>query len=418
MALTAVSDGELARGSAGSIGKGVVALLALCIFINYVDRGNLATAAPLMRDELGLSNTQIGILLSAFFWTYVPGQILSGWLAEKINAYRTLALGLAIWSAATAATGLVSGFSALIALRLLLGVGESAAFPCSSKLLAQHLPRHRLGGANGLIAMGLALGPAFGTYGGGTLMAHVGWRPVFLVFGLASMLWLVPWLFATREASLRTRAESDTDVPSFVAIMKQRSAWGTYLGHFSINYVFYFVISWLPLYLVKARGFSVGEMAEIGGVIYVIYAASAQVTGWLSDRWMRAGASDTRVRKAFLITSHIGSAACMLICIGSNPAMSVAGLLLAGIFFGFGTASIYAVGQTLAGPKTGGKWVALQNCAGNLAGIVAPLVTGFVVDRTGEFALAFLVAAVVGLAGATGWGLVIRRVEPVRWGEV
>jgi len=175
MASTNFVGAEPSHVVANGIGKGVVALLALAVFINYVDRGNLATAAPLIGSELKLSNTQIGLLLSAFFWTYTPGQILSGWLAERINAYRTLALGLAIWSLATALSGIASGFVALIILRLVLGLGESAAFPCSSKLLAEHLPRHRLGAANGLIGVGLALGPAFGTYGGGTIMAHFGW---------------------------------------------------------------------------------------------------------------------------------------------------------------------------------------------------------------------------------------------------
>ncbi len=127
------------------LGTGIVLLLALAVFINYVDRGNLATAAPLMKDELGLTAGQIGVLLSAFFWTYVPGQVAAGWLAEKINPYRALALGLALWSIATALTGLATGFVIFIALRLLLGLGESVAFPCSSKLLAQHLPPHRLG---------------------------------------------------------------------------------------------------------------------------------------------------------------------------------------------------------------------------------------------------------------------------------
>src|SRR5580693_5139823 len=139
----AVAAEGVARARA-SIGAGVVPLLALAVFINYVDRGNLATAAPLLKDELHLSASQIGLLFSAFFWTYIPSQLLAGWLAERINAYRTMALGVAIWSLATAATGLATGFAALIALRLLLGLGESAAFPCSSKLLAEHLPRNRL----------------------------------------------------------------------------------------------------------------------------------------------------------------------------------------------------------------------------------------------------------------------------------
>ncbi|HEY6578412.1 MAG TPA: MFS transporter, partial [Rhizomicrobium sp.] len=158
----AVAAESVSRPSAG-IGGGVVPLLALAIFINYVDRGNLATAAPLMKDELHLTGSQIGLLFSAFYWTYIPSQILAGWLAERINAYRTLALGLFFWSLATAATGLASSFALLIALRLILGVGESAAFPCSSKLLARHLPSNRLGTAIGAIATGLALGPALGT---------------------------------------------------------------------------------------------------------------------------------------------------------------------------------------------------------------------------------------------------------------
>src|ERR1700723_4254486 len=107
----------------------VVALLATAIFINYIDRGNLATAAPLIQRELKLNNTEIGLLISAFFWIYVPGQLVAAWLVTRINAYRTLAIGLALWSAATILTGLTTGFAALLALLLLLGLCESAGFP-------------------------------------------------------------------------------------------------------------------------------------------------------------------------------------------------------------------------------------------------------------------------------------------------
>jgi MFS family permease len=406
------------RPATVGLGAGVVGLLALSIFINYVDRGNLATAAPLIKDQLHLTNTQIGLLVSAFFWTYVPGQLLSGWLAERINAYRTLALGVALWSLATAATGLATGFASLFALRLLLGLGESAGFPCSSKLLAQHLPADRLGGANGLIAVGLALGPAFGTLTGGMLMAHLGWRPVFILFGLVSALWLLPWRRATRHASARAdTATQGPPPPSFMTILKEPAMWGAGLGHFTFNYGFYFVISWLPLYLVKARGFTLPQMAELGGVIYVVYAISAQATGWLSDRWMASGATGTRVRKTFLVTAHVGLSVCMLACAVGGPIVSIISLLTAGVFFGFSTATVYAVGQILGGPRAGGKWIGVQNCIGNSAGIVAPIVTGFVVDRTGHFSLAFMIAAALALIGALGWGVIIRRVAPVAWPE-
>lgn len=398
-----------------AFGNGVVVLLALAIFINYVDRGNLATAAPLMKDELHLSASKFGLLLSAFFWTYVPGQIVAGWLVEKFNAYRTYALGLALWSISTALTGVASGFSMLIALRLLLGVGESVAFPCSSQLIAQHLPQHRLGLANGLTAMGLSLGPAFGTFAGGLFMAQFGWRNLFLFFGLASLLWLWPWLASTRRLSQACDEPQVDRAPPFRAILAKREAWGAGIGHFCNNYAFYFVISWLPLYLVKTRGFTVPQMAELLGLVYVVYAASSIVTGWLSDRWLAAGGSVTLVRKSTIIAGHLLTALAMLGCmIGSAPT-ATASLFLAGVAFGFNSPVLYTIGQTLGGPRGGGKWIAFQNCLGNVAGIVAPIITGAVVDRTGAFTWAFAVAGLVSVAGAASWAVMIRRVAPLAW---
>jgi MFS family permease len=401
----------------GGLRTRVVVLLALAVFINYVDRGNLSTAAPLVRGELKLSNTEVGMLLGAFFWTYTPGQLVAGWLAEKINAYRTLAIGVALWSVATFATGLATGFTTLLVLRLLLGLGESAAFPCSSKLFGEHLPQHRLGFANGMVGVGLALGPAFGTFAGGLLMARFGWRPAFILFGLVSILWLLPWLGMTRVSSRQANRPKETSAPSFLAILRQRAAWGAGLGHFAGNYSFYFVIFWLPSYLVNARGFSVGEMAVVGGIIYVVYAISAQMTGLLSDAWMRAGASATLVRKFFCVSSSIGSALCLLVCAFGSTTVSIAGLFLAAIFFGFATPTIFAAGQTLAGPRAAGKWIAVQNSFGNIAGLIAPALTGYVVDRTGHYTEAFLMAGTVALLGALGWGVIVREVAPVDWSE-
>ena len=400
---------------APTLGTGIVLLLALAVFINYVDRGNVATAAPLMKDELGLTAGQIGVLLSAFFWTYMPGQMVAGWLAEKINPYRALALGLAVWSIATALTGLAAGFAMFIALRLLLGLGESVAFPCSSKLLAQHLPPHRLGLANGLIALGLSLGPAFGTFTGGMLMAQLGWRQVFILFGVVSMLWLWPWLVATRRLSAADDGPKVDAAPPFRAILARREAWGAGLGHFCCNYGFYFVISWLPLYLVKSRGFSVSQMAELGGLIYLVYAASSLAVGWLSDRWMAAGGSATLVRKTIICSGNVLTALAMLGCMIGNAPVVIASLFAAGVSFGFGSPNIFAIGQTLAGPRAAGKWIGIQNCMGNTAGIVAPIVTGMVVDATGAFTWAFAVTSAVALTGVVGWGLMIRRVEPIDW---
>jgi MFS family permease len=397
------------------LGGAIIPLLALAIFINYVDRGNLATAAPLIADQLHLSNAQIGLLLSAFFWSYVPAQILAGWLAQHINPYRTLGIGLALWSISTAVSGLASGFYSLIGLRVLLGLGESAAYPCSSNLLACHLALNRLGSANGVIMTGQALGPAFGTFVGGLLISQIGWRSVYIIFGLASMLWLVPWCALTRHVMAHTDAKSAETGPSFVEILRRREIWGASFGQFCTGYAFYFLISWLPLYLVKARGLSVIQMAELGGLIYVVYAASSYSIGWLSDRWVRSGVGLNRARKTVIISGHLVMAASLATTAVGDLRVSVVSLFCAGLAFGT-LPSQFAIGQTLAGSRAAGKWIGIQNSIGNCAGIIAPIITGFVVDRTGQYYWAFVVAASIAATGIIGWGLVIKKVEPLAWG--
>src|ERR1035441_1562171 len=154
--------------------RGVVILLVLSVSINYIDRGNLSIAAPLLKDELGISASQLGMLLSSFFWTYAAFQILAGWLVDRFDVNWVLAVGFFLWSAATATTGLIHGFGVLLVLRLLLGIAESVAYPCYSKILAAHFLEHQRGLANALIDAGTKVGPALGTLVGGILMARFG----------------------------------------------------------------------------------------------------------------------------------------------------------------------------------------------------------------------------------------------------
>lgn len=154
----------------------LVILATAAVFINYIDRGNLATAASLIQDQLHLSATQIGILLSAFYYGYVVCMPAMGWLAERYGAKRVMAMGVFVWSIATFATGFAGSFAALLVLRVVLGIGESVAFPCASKVLAQAVEVGRLGIANGVLSFGYLLGPAVGTLLGGYLMLLYGWR--------------------------------------------------------------------------------------------------------------------------------------------------------------------------------------------------------------------------------------------------
>jgi MFS transporter, ACS family, D-galactonate transporter len=156
-------------------------------------------------------------------------------------------------------------------------------------------------------------------------------------------------------------------------------------------------------------------MAMLGAAICAIQAISAPATGWLCDRLIERGASANRVLKTATIIGLLGVAAAMAACTVAGPALSIALLLLAGICFGVQSAPLGAISQTLGGPRAAGQWMGVQNLCANMAGVLAPLVTGLVVDRTGEFFWAFAVAAVVTLAGAVAFGTVIRRVEPIVW---
>jgi len=394
----------------------LVALMTALLFVNYVDRGNLATVGPLLIDQQGLSNAQLGLLLSAFYFTYAPAQLLSGWLCERFDVYRLLALGVAIWSLTTAASGLTVGFASLLVMRLLLGLGESVIFPGSSRLFAQLIPEERRGAANGWMAVGLAIGPAIGTFAGSLIAGRFGWQASFLVFGLLSLTWLWPWSRFTRTVP-HASLSSYGPPPPYREMLGKRAAWGAFLGHFSSNYSFYFLISWLPTYLVKVRGLSINQMGVVGGLFfYTVVAASSVAAGWYSDRMIRRGASVNAVRKGYVVYGQLGVGLCLILC-AAAPTLAVVSLLVSAVFIGIESGPVYAIAQTLAGPRAAGQWVGVQNFFGNLAGIVAPYATGLMVDRSGHYGWAFLVAGIVTFAGAAAWGWVIPKVEPLIWRE-
>ena len=392
----------------------MVLLLAAAVGINYIDRGNLATAAPLIQDELHLSATQLGFLLSAFFWTYVTAMTPAGWLVERYGARRVLASGVVIWSVATLLTGFATGLIGLLLLRLLLGLGESTAFPSASKALASEVPVSQLGLANGVMSFGYLVGPAIGTFLGGMLMTRIGWRPVFVLFGCLSLLWLWPWLRTPHQSAAQPVAASQ-GVPSFASILRQRGLWGASLGHFASNYNFYFILAWLPVYLVKARGFSMTSMAAIAGSAYLINAVSALWMGWYTDRWCRAGRSPDLIYKGIMALSHVASIGCMagMVLLPING--SIACLFAYEIVMGLSSPGVYAIPQILAGPAAAGRWVGVQNTCGNIAGIFAPALTGILIDWSGSFVSAFALAGAVNVLGLVGWLFILPRIAPLDW---
>lgn len=390
-------------------------LLALSVFINYVDRGNISVAGPLLQKELALSPKQLGTLFSSFFITYTAFQIPVGLLVDRFDVSWVLAIGFFIWSSATAATGLIHSFAALLVLRLILGVGESVAYPSYAKILARDFSESHRGLGNGAIAAGQTSGPALGTLLGGILMADFGWRPFFIGLGLICLLWLIPWIRWRPRTHKHEPQKTGLHFPDLVKILRQRSWWGASLGHFSGNYVIYFLLTWMPTYLVRERNYSMKSMAWIGSFAFLLCALSSLISGPLTDRRVAAGAPPTRVRKTMLATGLIGAGLLLTLCVVSTPRLSVALLLAGSGFYGLSNPHIFAAGQALAGPDMAGKWMGLQNFAGNFAGITGPWLTGVLVQNTSHFFWAFAVTGIVAFAGALSWIYIVGPIEPVDW---
>lgn len=396
-------------------GNALLILLTISVAINYLDRGALSVAAPLIVRDLALSPTQMGLLFSAFFWSYSTFQLVAGWAVDRFSVKWVYAVGFLVWSLATAAVGLVNGLVALFAARLLLGMGESVAYPASSKIIVRHFPEERRGLANALVDAGAKLGPGLSTLLGGLTVDTFGWRAMFLFAGLGSLFWLVPWLLVAKS-DLPGAESFDSRGPGWREMLRCPQVWGTSVGMFSLGYVLYFLLSWLPSYLVSERGYSMSSMAIVGSLPFWAMAASSVVGGWTSDRWIRAGAQPGKVRKSYAAGGLLLCAASILPAPAVTSATtSVVLITVACMFLGLFTSNVWAITQTLAGPSAAGRWTGIQNAIGNLGGVVSPLLTGWLVSETGSFSLAFTAATVVLIMGTAVYLLSLGTMSPVAW---
>ena len=405
-----------ARDARRGAASGLVLLLGAAIFLNYVDRGAVGIAAPRMQGDLGLSDEAYGIVFSAFFWVYGPVQVVIGWLCDRFNVYRLTALGLLIWAASTLLMGFAGGFASLLVLRVMLGVGESISFPASSKIIAEQVPGERRGMANAIVSIGIALGPAAGTLAGGLILASYDWQAIFIAFGLVTLLWLVPWQIVTKGMQARGPAAAQQNMP-IAALVGRWPLWSMSIAHVASNYVFYFLLAWLPNYLVKARGLSIEEMTVLATVGFTTQAVAALGFGHYSDRWTRSGRSEAAIRRWMMIVAQIVQGVAILGVLWAESATAIAIWLgVAGVCTGALSLNVYAVAQMFAGPRAAGTWIGFQNAFGNtFSGILGPIIAGLIVGAAG-YAGAFYLAAGVAIAGGLWWVAAVPRIEQVDLG--
>jgi MFS family permease len=337
---------------------------------------------------------------------------LAGWLCDRFSVYRLMAVGILLWAGSTLLMGFAGGFASLLVLRIMLGVGESISFPGSSKIIARHVAPEGRGAANAAVAAGIALGPAVGTLAGGLILGTLGWRAIFFAFGVVTLIWLLPWqrtVSALEDPEIR---EPALGVP-LAALLSRWPLWSMSIVHALGNYCFYFLLAWLPLFLTKSRGFSIGEMTMLATLGYTVQGACAFAYGHFSDWWTRSGRSEAVCRRWMMVGSQSLAAAAILGLAFAHSALAIGILLcLAGAASASLSLNLYAVAQMFAGPRASGTWVGVQNAIGNLSGIIGPIITGIVVQRA-SYDYAFYLTAAVAAVGAAWWAVGVPAIRQV-----
>ncbi len=400
-------------------------LLVISVGINYLDRGNLSVALSNIERDIHLNRDQLGLLGTAFFVTYSLLQIVAGKLIDRFNVNWVYAIGYLLWSGATLLIGFtrdihvlgfaMDSFTVLFILRLVLGCGESVAYPSYSKIISGSFPEGLRGAANAAVDAGSKVGPALGILIGVELVNTLSWRGMFIGIGAVSMLWLLPWCFVAPKLKLRQET-SPIEPPSYREILSKRSFWGTVLGLFGANYTWYFFLTWLPYYFESERHYTHDKLAIFGSLPFWGVALSSMLAGLGADALIRRGRNAARVRQSTVSLGLLGCCLFMLPAVAiKNETVSISMLMVACLALGLFSSNHWALTQTLAGPEASGKWTGIENCLGNFAGIAAPWITGFILDATKSFFAAFAVSCAVLLVGITGYWFVIGKTNRVRW---
>jgi MFS family permease len=402
-------------GEVPSVRWAVIGVLSFGMIIAYVSRSALAVplALPEFIRTFHLSMTDRGVLNSAFFWTYAVLQIPAGWVVDRYGVKFPYFLGFTIWCLASASTALTRSIPQLIVVQVLLGVGQAVVPPASYRWIRYHFVEKERGLAVGLYMTGTKIGPAIGAPLAAWLIGMYDWRAMFVLIGLGGLIWLVPWLLLVSNDDRqieRAAVKKDGTAPiPFGRIMASPVIWGTIVASFCYMYFVYFCMTWMPAYFMERRHLSLGKMGlytffSFGGMAIV-----ATLAGWAADRLIGRGHNPVTVRKWFTIagfsiacTELIGARASSL-----ETALIFAVVSLSGL--GLATANYWALTQTLIPGAAIGRISGIQNCACSVAGIVAPILTGWLLQKTGNYEAPMMAVLVVLLAGVLSYLFLIRE---------
>ena len=393
-------------------------LLFVFNVICYLDRINMSVAGRSVALDFGLSPVQLGYLFSSFLWAYVAMMLPSGRLVDSLGAHRLAAIGAALWSFAQMLTGATTGFGTMILARLGLGAGEAPTFPVSYRAVRDWAPYTERGLAVGCIQAGTLFGPALSAPLVAWLIAATSWRWSFVITGAVGFIWIAAWLtfVSTPERTRwlpeperqRILAERHGNEPAaghdgvgYRGLLRSPSMWGLALSQGCAVYSVYLYLSWLPNYLQTARGLSIVNSGLFTSVPFLVGGAVIILTNWIGDRILTPQTMESGRRRIVVV-------ACLLLCAVGVAIPFVDSLTMVVILTIFpvsfgGTASATnaaLANDLLRSQADSGRAFAFMVLGGNVFGLMAPIVTGYIVQITGSFSSAFALAGALSLIGA------------------
>lgn len=386
----------------------VLGLLALGALIAYVDRINISAALATEPFKLyfSLSDIDRGWINSAFFWSYALFQIPMGWVVDRYGVKLPYTVCFIVWCLASAAIGLMSALWGLVLMRLIIGAAEAVVVPASYRWIRSNFHPNNSGTAVGLYMLGAKFGPAIGAPVAAWLIVSFNWQLMFVITGLAGLLWLIPWAFLAKNdlperVDPASRKTKGVDIP-FSRILASPLIWGTLVVSFCYNYFTFFCMTWMPSYLVEQRGLSLERMGLYAFFSFMGMALVALAAGWTADRLIQRYGRPVLIRKVFVVAGFV--IACTVLFGAHTDDVGVALFWNVASLSGLGLASANALALcslTLIPPQIVGRVKGVQNLAPALAGIVSPIVTGWLLHVTGSYVapmtLIFVLLVVGGL---------------------
>ncbi len=390
----------------------IAGLLFAAGFINYLDRAIVSVALPVIGADLHLGQAAKGVLLSAFFWSYAAMQLPVGWAADRYNLRWFYSAAFALWSLACGFTGFAASLGALMFMRAILGIGESVYLPGGMKIVSVLFGAKDRGLASGLMNCGTRAGLALGAPAIAYLVSSLGWHKSFFILGFGSIFWLVPWL-AVFPARVRTQNSGPAPDLRRTLATFDRNLLGMCLGHLGYGYYWYLLVTWLPDYLVEARHMTLERAGAFAMVPFLVFSVSEPLGGWIADRLVSLGYNERRSRKAIVTVAYFSSVMLLVAGRTANDGAAMA-MIGAASLVGLATGNLYVLTASSAPEGSVGIWMGCLNCAGNISGVVAPIVTGVLNERTGSRFPGFVVAVVVlHLALPAYWWMVGEKKHPV-----